>query len=235
MSKLNEKKDIITEESKLDFFLQLITNVVKSKLLPEEFIYLSILYFEKYELLYEYFSELFKLIGEYPINREQVQSLYEKGLISTIWKSTYPDDPILTNAGKKIVESIYEISPNSITIKQEEIEKFGNELIDAYPDYFVSKGQFFPTKGFSSTPTFKGKLIVGKYQLMLHYYELINGDAELHKSIIDKINKSKLLNNVDNSGTVVPQIRTTLMKFVVNKMWEFIKSDINQAGRNKII
>ncbi|MCS7317194.1 MAG: hypothetical protein NZZ41_02575 [Candidatus Dojkabacteria bacterium] len=226
MKKLVKYEDIkeqIIEESKLQFLLNILKSQASSGLTPGQFTYLCLLYLENYAAIYEYLQVCHQKHKKFPFTKEEIDQLYLDNLIDHPWSSLYPDDAKITAKGAKLVEKLIGVSANSISYVKDKIELFGEELIKTYPDqFFGSNGQRFPTKGFSRTALPNGKYIEGKYALMQLYYETIQGSEEKHKEIISKIKKGLELNGPDNRGQKCPEIRTTLMKFVVNRMWETI-------------
>lgn len=229
--KYEDVKEEIIEESKLQFLSNIINAQAESGLTPGQFVYLCLLYLENYAGIYKYCQVGYEKNKRFPFTKDEIDSLYIKKLISEPWESMYPDDAIITTKGRNLIEKVIGISPNSITHVKEKMEKFGEELIATYPDQFYgTNGQRFPTKGYSRTSLPNGKYIEGQYQLMQLYYEQIKGSEEKHKEVIAKIKKGLELNGADNRGQKCPEIRTTLMKFVVNRMWETINLDSEDLG-----
>lgn len=225
-----EAKELMLEENKLQYLSDMLELFSKSELTSSQYMYLSFLYLNRYDLLLQYHYEFFKKKREFPFNKKEINQLYDKELISEQWISGDPDGPVITAKGRKLMDELLKVNPRSITIITEKKERMGKELIDEYPDYFYANHQYYPTKGFRKTKTHSGKYIEGKYDLINYYYEIIEGNEELHKSILEKIRYAKRQNGLDNKGTNVPQIRQTIMNFVINKDWEYIKPIENSTN-----
>jgi hypothetical protein len=218
-----EAKELMLEENKLQYLSDMLENYANSNLSSAQFMYLSFLYTRRYDLLLRYHYEYFDKVRQFPFNKDEINELYHRGLITEQWKSGDPDNPALTAEGSKLMDNLLKVNPRTITIISEKKESMGKELIEEYPDYFYANHQAYPTKGFRKTKTHNGKFIEGRYDLINYYYEIIEGNQELHESILEKIRYAKRQNGVDNRGNNVPQIRQTIMNFVINKDWEYIK------------
>lgn len=174
-----------------------------------QFFYMYLIEEGRIAALYKWLSEV-----QYPISKEEVNSLYDLGYISEEWDSQFPDSAVLTKKGKKVYSAISQTK----SVNKEEIITFFRELYDAYPKHFGS--QKFDCKGLKPSMTIEGKYIEGPSGYAKYYYDSIKGDRELHKSIISKIEKAIELNAPNNSIKQIPEIHSTLAHFIIHSSWK---------------
>lgn len=227
---LSEVYNTLKEDVKNSFFGDLVKNITKSGFTAEEIFYLFLLYEGNVSYIYEYVD---KTAAKKGLSQATLDRLFEEDYITTNeWsKGSYPDEPVLTKKGEKLVEKI--VSLKSKSAKLEEIEEFGEELIRTYPSSFTSGDRAYPTKGFSAERLSNGKTISGRGDAITYYYELIRGSRTIHNQVIALIEHAKSINGLNNSGTC-QAIKTTLMKFIVNKGWTEINTFDKPTTFNKL-
>jgi len=190
---------------------------------PNQMHYLALLYTQDNAVLYEAIENL-ERHGKVLVTRVDVGQLYDAEFIDTTWKSssTYPDDPELTESGKKLVRTVYNLTKDVKVTKNKDndIIKYGAELSDAYPTFW---DRIYQAQSFKVAYDKNIRKIEGRAELYSYYYEIIGGDLELHKEIIKKIEWAKKMNAPDNTIPKVPEIRQSIINFVILKAWESIK------------
>lgn len=221
--KIEDIKDDLIIEVKSTLLQTLLNNQAELGLTPAQIVYLLILYFEDYACLYKYCQTGFNKNQKFPFTKDEVDSLYYNKLITECWTTQYPDEAVITVQGRKLIEKLIGVKTSAITKVQKKIESFGEELVETYPSFFYgAQGQAYPTKGYNKTAMTNGKIIEGQYALFKLYYDTIEGSTELHNEILEKIKYGLKLNGFENKGQRCSAIRTTLMKFVINKNWTSI-------------
>lgn len=196
--------------------------IIKYKLNFNQVFYLYLLANNRIVTLYNYQVEC-----PNPLTKKEVNHLYQLGYISEEWLDEYPDNPVITKKGLKVLSNIL----GDKKIQNVELKKrLWIELYNAYPKYFGV--QKFQATGLKAIATLDGKTIEGAPAYASLYFDLIKGDEELHKEIIRKIEWAKEQNAPDNTVNVVPQIHSTLASFIVHQKWNEI--EIKQERHKKL-
>lgn len=189
------------------------------KLTPSEVTFIKLLLIKDDAVFYEHFGE--KLLDDEKVfNRKVVKNLYDKEIVTSIWKvnQDFPEDVQLEKGFEEYCQKLYRFTDKDVSAAQEDILKeqtlfneIAQEFFSAYPATTIISG----SKAMLKSCNKPGLGVKSVTELKRRYLLEINGDVELHKKII-----SALTLYTYNGVTDNPILKTNIVNFVVSHGWE---------------
>lgn len=198
----------------------------KYHLTPSEHLFVKILLLEDDALLYRYIGDGLFNEREMPFTPDQVNYLYSKGYVNKRWninESEFPDRISLTPKFRKVLQSEYgftqDIVENASKERRDKVimkDMYTDEFIKNYPS-IVKITNSSGTVDIGLKSCNKPNLGVrNRTELKDLYWKSINGDIELHKKIIEALNRE-----VDSDGSSNnAQLKFNIVNFVHSNLWE---------------